>query len=199
MSARRTKPLAEKLLDITKAIEPIAKRGVAEEGYAFLRAVDVIGAVAPELAKKKILLRAETREIRHEGYLTSAAIVYTFEDVESGEIRAYDWRGQGYDRGGNGLAKALTAAKKSFLKDQFHIVEPDDDPEADAPPSARTAEASTIPADRAVNIAGEIGAKNLPLALVGAKLADLGAVSIETLTVDAAEAFEAWLAEEVAT
>jgi hypothetical protein len=225
ITAQQAQPvgLNQKLLLIRRGMKTIRKLGWNDHHkYKYVRAEDAVGKAQRLLDKYDVLLTPEVdheRELVFQGTTVLVPMLYTFEDVESGETKTVRWLGAGQDKGDKGVYKSYTGSTKFFLI-QFFQVQVGDAPEpeatdengqgtsrpAQAPSTvANDAErpaATRVPLDRAKAILVSAKAADLVneddsfTAVFKAKLADVGVQKIGQLDVDQAEAVEAFIAEE---
>jgi hypothetical protein len=127
--------LAAKLVKVLGEIEPVPKSGRnKEQGYDYVRASDIVAATRKVLARNGVFLKwlpdpeLHWREYqsRNNNLQREVTVWYdaVFMDAETGYEESIPWPGVGTDSGDKNLAKAATAAMKSFLATQFQI--PDD-------------------------------------------------------------------------
>lgn len=142
--ATRTEPLtlAEKLLEMQKAVDQIIKDGQnTSDKYDFASDENVLGKFRPLMDELGLLLipKVTSANIR-EGttrsgtarYLTELGLTMTWVDIDSGEELDVPWYAQGVDLAGEkGVGKALTYGEKYFLLKFFHIPTKRDDPDND--------------------------------------------------------------------
>lgn len=145
MSETIPKALAEKLNKARAEVEAVAKKGQADEGYDFVRAVDV-GVEAARVLKEHGILTipaVESLDIKvgQVGVLVHATLSFRVVDVDTGESITTPWAGSGLDKPGDkALYQAITGGTKYFraglLEIPFGI-----DPEA---PAASAPEAEQV-------------------------------------------------------
>lgn len=200
---RAIRPLATRLHEVKQEVGTLERAGIAEEGFAFVTDQDVMTAVRELLLARHIDFKTEVERVENQvgnrSVLSTVWVVHRLVCVKTGEEDTTPWVGSSMDGLGHGVAQALTSSRKTFLLHRFSITIGGQDPEEGArrdTAATRTAD-PVIPVDRATRLlalASQVDAK-----LVEVKLADLGATAIETLTVHAAEDFEAWLTAEGVT
>lgn len=198
----------------------------AHHKYKFVQAMDVVRQVRTELFDRGLLVFPGATGGHHLPFgedskgkhLTTVTLSYTFFDTETGESIILPWIGVGADTGGDkGIYKAYTGGLKYALL-ALTLAPMSDDPERDnltetsepektQKDSARPAN-PTIPQDRAADILRRAVAVDHAKydwnvseppefsPTFRALLAVQDVTRIGSLTVDSAEAVEAWLRNE---
>jgi hypothetical protein len=125
--------LATKLLKILDEVEPAPKTGHnKDQGYDYQSAKDIVSVTRKVMAKHGVMLtwvpdpnQLHWREYqsRSNNLQREVTVWYgaTFTDAETGYEEIIPWPGAGVDAHDKSLAKAATAAMKSFLATQFQI------------------------------------------------------------------------------
>ena len=125
--------LATKLLKILDEVEPAPKTGHnKDQGYDYQSAKDIVSVTRKVMAKHGVMLtwvpdpnHLHWREYqsRSNNLQREVTVWYgaTFTDAETGYEEIIPWLGAGVDAHDKSLAKAATAAMKSFLATQFQI------------------------------------------------------------------------------
>jgi hypothetical protein len=154
------KALAAKLNDARAEVEAVAKNGLADEGYGFVRAVDV-GAEAARVLKKHGILTIPTVEsldikAGKVGVLVHATLSFRVIDVDTGESITLPWAGSGLDKPGDkALYQAITGGTKYFRAGLLEIpfgIDPEEPAEsADAERIRREQDKAGEPALAAVS------------------------------------------------
>jgi hypothetical protein len=138
-----TAGLYAKLAEVMALVGRIEKRGYNDfHKYNYATESDIVEAVRMGLAERSVMIIPSVREVRHEGTLTTALMVFTLVDGGTGECAHHDWAGTGDDKGDKGLYKAMTGALKYFLLKTF-LMPTGDDPEADEATDKRAAGVAT--------------------------------------------------------
>lgn len=196
--------LLQKLLQVRESVSHVEKKGHnSAERYDFAQWTDVLAAVRPALNEHGVWLHLSVERVEAlGGGLVLTEIAYAWEDVQTGARIDGTWAGTGWDKGDKALWKAYSGALK-YLVLQTFLLPTGDDPEAD---TRTDREADTtrverttsrvVPKSRAASIVEAAKAAGIEESVFRAKLADLGLTRIVDLTVDAADAFEAWIASE---
>lgn len=140
-----TPTLAKRLLLVMGELpEFVEKDGENKnQKYAFVSHDMVVYVVRPLLVTHGVSFAAECWDYEYVAtgsrdkngnptYRTFAKTRYTFTDVETGESRTYEWKGDALDTMDKGLYKALTQSKKTFLINFFQLVTGDPSAEADS-------------------------------------------------------------------
>src|SRR6266849_2927329 len=112
--------LATKLLKILDEVEPAPKTGHnKDQGYDYQSAKDIVSVTRKVMAKHGVMLTW----VPDPNQLREVTVWYgaTFTDAETGYEEIIPWPGAGVDAHDKSLAKAATAAMKSFLATQFQI------------------------------------------------------------------------------
>lgn len=132
----------QRLLDAAKAIGVVEKdQRNRFHNYDYASIEGIVDAVHDALLDRGVLWLAGTegyedrqRTTREgEATVTTVQVLFTFIDVNTGERAELSWIGRGDDPAGQGLAKALTDARKTFIVQQLNLRR-GDDPESDARP-----------------------------------------------------------------
>jgi len=124
--------LATKLTKILDDIEPAPKTGHnKDQGYDYVSAKDIVSVTRKVMARHGVFLKwvpdpelhwreyqSRSNNLQREVTLWYAA---TFMDAETGYEEIIPWPGVGVDSSDKSLAKAATAAMKTFLATQFQI------------------------------------------------------------------------------
>jgi len=124
--------LATKLTKILDEIEPAPKTGHnKDQGYNYQSAKDIVSVTRRVMARNGVMLtwipnpaiswreyQSRSNNLQREATIWYAA---TFTDAETGYEEVIPWPGVGVDGNDKSLAKAATAAMKSFLATQFQI------------------------------------------------------------------------------
>lgn len=125
--------LATKLTKILDEIEPAPKTGHnKDQGYDYQSAKDIVSVTRKVMAKHGVFLKwvpdparlhwceyqSRSNNVQREATIWYGA---TFMDAETGYEEIIPWPGAGVDAHDKSLAKAATAAMKSFLATQFQI------------------------------------------------------------------------------
>src|SRR6266446_3454808 len=125
--------LATKLLKILDEVEPAPKTGHnKDQGYDYQSAKDIVSVTRKVMAKHGVMLtwvpdpnQLHWREYqsRSNNLQREVTVWYgaTFTDAETGYEEIIPWPGVGVDHSDKSLAKAATAAMKTFLATQFQI------------------------------------------------------------------------------
>jgi hypothetical protein len=125
--------LATKLTKILDEIEPAPKTGHnKDQGYDYQSAKDIVSVTRKVMAKHGVFLKwvpdpaklhwceyqSRSNNVQREATIWYGA---TFMDAETGYEEIIPWLGVGVDHSDKSLAKAATAAMKTFLATQFQI------------------------------------------------------------------------------
>jgi len=124
--------LAQKLTKILGEIEAAPKTGWNnDQKYGYVSAKDIVSVTRKVMARNLVMLKwvpnttIQWREFmsRQQNLQREATIWYdaTFCDAETGYEEIIPWPGVGVDGNDKSLAKAATAAMKTFLATQFQI------------------------------------------------------------------------------
>jgi hypothetical protein len=168
--ASKPKSLAAKLAEIILTVSHVEKRGTNDfHKYDYATESDVLEAVRRGLAERSVVIvprcmgvsiLERPRENKASMFVTTADMILTLVDGESGEVMECPWKGSGEDSGDKGLYKALTGGNKYFLLKLF-MIPTGDDPEKDKrKPKGKTPDVPLDPAsDEAVilTLAVELG------------------------------------------
>ncbi len=145
--------LAKALQKARNAATGVKKNGTADEGFEFVRSVDV-EVEAQRLLKKSgliVLPRGAKPAIQfgQKGTMVHVELLYEVVHTSSGESVVLSWAGAGFDSPGDkALYKALTGGRKYFLKDLLGIPFGID-------PEEGTGESAGSPSDEDVGRDGE--------------------------------------------
>jgi hypothetical protein len=132
--------LAERLAACIKLVHGIGKDGKNEnQGYAFVREVDVMARVRGVLADNGVIVvprvaRVEFRSVptkSGQASLTDVHMVFAVMATDTDEVFECPWYGCGADTTDKGGNKAITSAEKYFLLKLLKIPT-EKDPDADA-------------------------------------------------------------------
>jgi hypothetical protein len=132
------KTLAQKILEIQDHVGVVKKQGKfgTEMGGAnYLRIEDAVVAVNKLLSSYKLVLTGQlmsSERVIHErvgkdgnlarsGYISSVKMLWTVDDVETGEQRTWLFPGDGYDATDKGLYKAMTGCRKYAIINIFNL------------------------------------------------------------------------------
>lgn len=136
----KPKSLAAKLAEIILTVSHVAKRGTNDfHKYDYATESDVLEAVRRGLAERSVVIvprcvgvsvLERERDGKASMFVTTADMILTLVDGESGEVMECPWKGSGEDSGDKGLYKALTGGNKYFLLKLF-MIPTGDDPEKD--------------------------------------------------------------------
>ena len=151
------KKLYAKLKKARDEVQPVEKQGRnADDGYAFVRAADIVKAANEPLQKQRILVLPSvvgsrvTFDQNGRGAIAEVKMRFKVVDVSSGESIEQTWIGWGFDNPGDKAGfKAQTGAHKYFLKHLLSIPVEGDDPEEDQPPAPSEADRVRAAQDRA--------------------------------------------------
>jgi hypothetical protein len=125
----KTLSLAQKILDLQNKVGIVKKKGRnREHNYDFLRIEDAVVAVNKLLSEMRLILTPELatkpdgsyywETVPHtggKGYIAKMVLIWTLEDVDSGETRTYRVAGEGYDTTDKGTPKAITSSRKQAI------------------------------------------------------------------------------------
>lgn len=144
--------LAAKICKVMDEIEPAPKTGRnKDQHYSYVSARDIVSVTRKTMAKNKVRLKwvpsttiqwreymSRSQNLQREATVWYAAV---FVDAETGYEEIIPWPGVGVDGNDKSLAKAATAAMKSFLATQFQVGDDgtDNDADEEAPRQARGA------------------------------------------------------------
>jgi hypothetical protein len=132
----KTLNLAQKILEIQKAVGVVKKRGrfgADMGGSNYLRIEDAVVSVNKLLTDHGLILTATLQKkpdgtfycdrVPHttKGYIASVVLEWTLEDVTSGEKRSYDFPGDGYDGTDKAVYKAETGSRKYAIINIFNL------------------------------------------------------------------------------
>jgi hypothetical protein len=168
MSAITPKPtgLAKKLTEVTAALDWTKKQGRnKEQGYDFVRAVDIFADVRGELATRGVAFMFSTknmrttimpRDNRSPSYLTEMEADYSFIDGDTGEVLTGEFVGSAIDTSDKGPWKCITAMLK-YIAISVFLLPTGDDPERDEKTdnhqaTSATPRAVSQPASRAASV-----------------------------------------------
>ncbi len=176
--------LAKALSKARNAAAGVEKNGTADEGFEFVRSVDV-EVEAQRLLKKCSLIvlpkgAKPTVQFGQSGAMVHVELLYEVVHSPSGESVVLSWAGSGFDcPGDKALYKALTGGRKYFLKDLLGIpfgIDPEEGAtrEADAPDEETPVESTVIDRSRASQICAGIGNSSLSSPDVMEMLTELG-------------------------
>lgn len=125
------------------------------QNYEYLSEANVKHAIQPLLVKHGVVFQVQVKFQAHQiiGQTksgndilkTDADILYSFYDIESGEVLSGTFIGSGADAGDKGLYKAITGAIKYILTSTF-LIPTGDDPENDSKEVAKPVVKTTAPA-----------------------------------------------------
>jgi hypothetical protein len=133
--------LLRKLCEAAQAVGPVDKDKRNEfHHYDYASAEAVLNATREELLSRGVLvigaevkveerLRATTNA--GETAITTVHLLFSVFDADTGERLEIPWLGRGEDPMDKGVSKALTSAKKTFLRELLSLPYGQDDPEAD--------------------------------------------------------------------
>lgn len=125
-----------KLAEVSIALDKIEKQGDSGQGWAYVRAEDVLEAIRDNMNAVGLLcLPAADNIHRSAAGMTTVGLRYKLVDVDTGQYEEREWRGTG--QGEKGLYRGYTGALKYFLLDLFQIPT-FDDPEKPAQASEPT-------------------------------------------------------------
>jgi hypothetical protein len=172
---KTSRSLAAKLAEVVLSVSHVEKRGRNDfHKYDYATEADVLEAVRRGLAERSVVIVPRCvgsailergREGKAPMFVTTADMVLTLVDGESGEVMECQWKGSGEDSGDKGLYKALTGGYKYFLLKLF-MIPTGDDPEKDtkkrkgqAPPADAPPPAPEVASDISIiqTIAVELG------------------------------------------
>lgn len=132
------KSLYRKLAEISKEIGRVDKKGYNSfHKYHYVTESDLTDAIRDKLSSRGVLIIPSLESVQHDDTLTTASMVFTFVDSETGEKHEAKWAGTGDDKGDKGLYKAYTGSLKYFLMKMF-LISQGDDPEGDTSTDRRT-------------------------------------------------------------
>lgn len=130
------KNLRAKLAAVMGAVERIPKNGYNSfHKYHFVREGDLVDAIRTELAKQRVFITCEVKDVEHvtgqtksggDKSRTYVSMVFTFLDADSDEKIQIPFHNEAEDTGDKGTNKAITAAKKYFLLTNFLVPTGDD-------------------------------------------------------------------------
>jgi hypothetical protein len=127
--------LLAKLVEAAAAVGEVEKdKRNAFHKYDYSSIEAVVKAVRLELLNRGVLISPSldhvdlrTRATREgESVITTAHMIFTVFDAESGEQLQMQWAGQGDDPADKGLSKAITDARKTFLLVLLNLARGDD-------------------------------------------------------------------------
>lgn len=132
-SAPLKKGLAHKLLEISRGMDRVPKRGYNSfHKYYYVLESDAIERYREVSSEVGVLTTFACKELLQRDNITTIRVEFTLTDVETGEKLSVDIIGAGQDTGDKGIYKAYTGAYKYFILKTF-MVPTGDDPEADEP------------------------------------------------------------------
>jgi hypothetical protein len=161
--------LGKALLRARNAAVSVEKKGPADEGYKFVRSVDV-DAEAQRLLKKSGLIvlpkgAKPSVQLGRESTLVHVELLYEVIHASSGESVVLSWAGAGLDNPGDkALYKALTGGRKYFIKELLGIpfgIDPEEGAGAVVASNDDEAEPSAIEPERVARICAQINASSL--------------------------------------
>jgi hypothetical protein len=133
--------LLAKLVAVAAAVDEVGKDKRNEfHRYDYASIEAVVKAVRVELLDRGVLITPSldhvdlrTRATREgESVVTTAHMIFTVFDSESGEQLQIQWAGQGDDPADKGLSKAISDARKTFLLVLLNLARGDDTEADDA-------------------------------------------------------------------
>lgn len=149
MSDSGSSGLAAKLAKITGQMERIPKTGVHPQGWAFATEGDISDALRPLLAEAGIQIipslvtsSSESVEGRNGSVMMQHHVEVEYAITDGSDTMKVRWAGEAFDTSDKGLAKAMTACRKTLFINLFMIATGDRDIEQDygdhAPAPARS-------------------------------------------------------------
>jgi hypothetical protein len=134
--------LLRKLCEAAAAVGPVTKDARNEfHRYNYASAEAVLSATREELLSRGVLVigaEVKTEERMRpttsagETAITTVHLLFSVFDADTGERLEIPWLGRGEDPMDKGISKALTSAKKTFLRELLSLPYGQDDPEADS-------------------------------------------------------------------
>lgn len=126
MSEAIPKGLAEKLRNARNAAQPVEKNGRADEGFEFVRAVDITEEARRLLKGRGIVVIPSVESVEQKmgksGVLVHASLTFEIVLVSTGESITKRWIGSGFDYPGDkALYKAITGGTKYFYANLLGI------------------------------------------------------------------------------
>jgi hypothetical protein len=120
------KRLAVQLRTARDAAQPVQKNGRAEEGFEFVRAVDLIEEARRLLKRRGIVVIPSIESVEQKmgksGVLVHAHLTFEIVLVSTGESVIKSWVGSGFDYPGDkALYKAITGGTKYFYANLLGI------------------------------------------------------------------------------
>lgn len=135
--------MLRKLLEIVNAVDGVEKKGKhgydgSDEGYDYLRAVDMAKVFRVEMAKRNLLMVSSVESYnrwQNEGGKRRNGVdlymKFTVYDVETGYELVFHGHGEGVDSGDKSSYKANTGALKYGIRNLFLVPDEKGDPESD--------------------------------------------------------------------
>lgn len=152
--------LTEKIALISGLVKKIKMTGTNKDaGYKYLKIEDVVDAVRPLMEAQRLILTPQVVKIEtipdSKGILFQVLIRWTLEDTETGEARAWDIPGTGWDYHDKGLYKAITGSRKYAAIVIFNLPV-GDNPEQSGPQDRESAKAAqkNVAASKLADAAG---------------------------------------------
>lgn len=126
VSASVPQELAEKLRNARNAAQPVEKKGCADEGFDFVRAVDLIEEARRLLKGRGIVVIPSVESIEQKmgksGVLVHAHLTFEIVLVKTGDSIVKSWVGSGFDYPGDkAVYKAITGGTKYFYANLLGI------------------------------------------------------------------------------
>lgn len=145
--------LVKKITEACNEVKPVEKRGDNKfHGYKYQKASDVAKAFRHALFSRGVLLLPDEEDpvyvdkpTRDGGKWTECHLKVIYEMTDGEASKFIRRNGVGLDSGDKALAKAQTAAEKSFLKRLGLIPDEREDPEADTSVDEAFAEQEQLP------------------------------------------------------
>jgi hypothetical protein len=163
--AETPKPLnlAQKILAIQNSVGVVAKKGRnKEQGWDYLRIEDAVLSVNKLLASHSLILTPTLQKkpdgsfyyerIPHatKGYIVSVVLIWTMEDVTTGDCRSWNIPGDGYDTTDKAVYKAMTGSRKTAIIHIFNLPVGNDVEEKGLPTVEESKKAQRSVADRKI-------------------------------------------------
>ena len=128
------KNLATKLVKVMNEVNSSVKMSGynAHQNFAYVRESDIFDTVRNALTKNNVVLLPSVEDCKKEGDLTTVKTKFTLIDADSGEQMEFWSYGQGHDKLGFGVYKAVTGSFKYMLLKTFMISGDNSDPENDS-------------------------------------------------------------------
>jgi len=150
--------LARKKAMVMSSIERVAHSGRHKQGWTFASDADYLDAIRPAMAEAGLAVsvtvdhreREEHSQTRNGNtrWMHRVTLAITLTCSETGASETTEWVGEGIDEEDKGIAKAITNAKKDYLKTTFLASSGDDVQASDAPPRQQSAPRHQHPAPK---------------------------------------------------